>query len=220
MTELSSREVILARIITALGGSTRSTSPLTIPRDYHQVGSETPSTAELLDQLVDRLEDYRATVHRCGPGQIAATVATALAARGARRVVVPPGLEPAWTAAWQAGSGGELTRDAVDSPLAVAALDRMDGVLTGCTVAIAQTGTLVLDAAPDQGRRVITLVPDYHLVVVFAHQVVATVPDGLAQLDPSRPLTMISGPSATSDIELSRVEGVHGPRTLEVILVA
>ncbi len=112
--------------------------------------------------------------------------------------------------------GIELVGD--HPPLTPAQLDGLDGVLTGCAAAIAETGTIVLDGGSGQGRRVLSLVPDYHLVVVTAAQVVATVPEALARLDPARPQTWISGPSATSDIELDRVEGVHGPRTLEVIL--
>jgi len=109
--------------------------------------------------------------------------------------------------------------DVPDTQMSVAELDRVDGVLSGCSVAVAETGTLVLDGSPGQGRRVISLIPDYHLCVVGSAQVVADVPQAVRRLDLTRPTTMISGPSATSDIELNRVEGVHGPRTLEVILV-
>jgi L-lactate dehydrogenase complex protein LldG len=174
------------------------------------------SGGELLDLLAERLTDYQVTVRRTAPGQLGAVIAAALTERGARRVVVPPGLEcPALPA--------DVTAVA-DDGLSASALDELDGVITAAAVAIAETGTIVLDASPDQGRRAITLLPDYHLCIVRADQVVALVPEAIARLQahpahPGRPLTWISGPSATSDIELERVAGVHGPRTLEVILV-
>jgi L-lactate dehydrogenase complex protein LldG len=176
------------------------------------------SLAERLDLLADRLIDYRATVRRCAPDGLAAEIAAALTERGARKVVVPPGLDPVHLAAADA----EVTVDGQPETLGPAALDAMDAVVTGAAVAIAETGTIVLDASPAQGRRAITLVPDCHLCIVNADQVVELVPEAVARLATaaSRPLTWISGPSATSDIELERVEGVHGPRTLVVILAA
>ena len=148
---------------------------------------------------------------------LAATIAAALAERGARTVVVSADLDSSWTANLSASvlTDGLSTGD----QLSVAELDEVDGVITSCAAAIAETGTLVLDGSSGQGRRVLTLIPDYHLCVVLPDQICADVPQALARLEPTRPLTMISGPSATSDIELNRVEGVHGPRTLEVIIV-
>lgn len=138
-----------------------------------------------------------------------------LAARGSRSVVVPPGLPPHWLAAVDAT---RVHDRAASTPQE---LDGVDSVVTGCAVAVAETGTIVLDGSPDQGRRRITLVPDHHICVVrVPDQVVSSVPGALERLDPARPLTWISGPSATSDIELDRVEGVHGPRTLEVVLLS
>ncbi|WP_088286527.1 LUD domain-containing protein [Kineosporia sp. A_224] len=215
----SARDEVLRRIRTALGrtgGAAPQPSP--VPRDYRTSLGQEPGAPGLLDLLVDRLVDYKATVHRCAPDAVGATVAAALAARGARRLAAPSGLPAGWLAA----ADVETVTDGAaqdGGALPVATLDAVDGVVTGCAVAVAQTGTIVLDSSPDCGRRALTLVPDYHLIVVRADQVVGSVPEALPRLDPDRPLTWVSGPSATSDIELDRVEGVHGPRTLVVVLV-
>jgi L-lactate dehydrogenase complex protein LldG len=216
---MSARDDMLARIHTALG--TEPAAPA-VPRDYRQHGDHPRGDGALIDLLAERLEDYRAHVWRTAPDDVAATIARALAhglasaepsGNDRPRIVVPPDLPDGWLAA----ADVEVIADEhLDPP----ALDDCDGVITAATIAIAETGTIVLDGAADQGRRAITLVPDLHVCVVRADQVVATVPEGVAGLDPQRPLTWISGPSATSDIELDRVEGVHGPRTLEVVLVA
>jgi L-lactate dehydrogenase complex protein LldG len=183
-------------------------------------------TAALMNLLAERLTDYRAIVRRTTIDRLAAEVAAALTERGARRVVVPAGLNLGGLDLSELGPAnpGSLAAGVevvVDDGLDAAALDACDGAVTGAAVAIAETGTIVLDGSPDQGRRAITLVPDYHLCIVRAEQVVELVPEAVARLSGSAraPLTWISGPSATSDIELERVEGVHGPRTLEVILV-
>ena len=209
---MNAREEILGRIRTAVGGGA---APAPVARDY-RTGDQPRDLAagELLELLVDRLVDYRALVRRSTTSLVAASVVAALTERGARRVAVPEGILPAGLDRLEPGI--ELVGDA--PPLTPAQLDVLDGVLTGCAVAIAETGTIVLDGGNGQGRRILSLVPDYHLVVVTAAQVVAGVPEAVARLDPTRPQTWISGPSATSDIELDRVEGVHGPRTLEVIL--
>ena len=206
------RDEILARIRIATGDGFAPPPPA---RDYRTADHPAELDGEgLLELLVDRLVDYRALVRRSTTAMVAATVVAALTERGARRVAVPDGILPQGLDRLEPGI--ELVGD--DPPLTAAQLDELDGVLTGCAVAIAETGTIVLDAGAGQGRRALSLVPDYHLVVVTAAQVVGTVPQGVARLDPSRPQTWISGPSATSDIELDRVEGVHGPRTLEVIV--
>ena len=176
-------------------------------------GSAGAAGAGVLDLFAERAADYRATVERTTPQRLPAAIADALSARGVRRLVVPAGVPPEWLE----DSTVECLAD--DPPLSVAQLDAADGVLTGAAVAIALTGTIVLDAGADQGRRALSLLPDYHLCVVRADQIVGTVPEALARLDPHRPQTWISGPSATSDIELSRVEGVHGPRTLHILIV-
>lgn len=202
----TAREEVLARLRTALGPAPVAPA---VPRAYRQAGDVELGPEELLDRLTERLTDYRATVTRTTLAELPSVVQAVLARHGARRVVVPPGLPAGW-----------VDQPLVDHGLPVADLDAVDGVVTGCAVAVAETGTIALDASPDQGRRAVTLVPDLHVCVVLAEQVVAGVPDLVARLDPTRPLTLVSGPSATSDIELDRVEGVHGPRRLEVVLVA
>jgi L-lactate dehydrogenase complex protein LldG len=198
------RQTILDRITNALADRP---APGPIPRDYRPAGVD-PGT-DLLELLTDRLVDYRASVHRCPADAAAERIGELL---GNRSVVVPAGF-PAELLA------GVRDWRPDDPPLTVAELDASDGVLSGCALAIAETGTLVLDAGPGQGRRALTLVPDYHLAVVRAEQVVFNVPEAIERQAGSRTLTWISGPSATSDIELARVEGVHGPRTLVVLLV-
>ncbi|WP_239677510.1 LutC/YkgG family protein [Natronosporangium hydrolyticum] len=173
------------------------------------------SADEQLELLTDRLVDYRATVGRCDRAGLPDALAAVLAE--STRVVVPADLP----AGWLTSHPGEVIRDQAEQPLALPDLDAAGvRVVTGAAVAIAETGTIILDAGDHQGRRALTLVPDHHVCVVFADQVVGSVPAALRRLpDPRRPLTLISGPSATSDIELQRVEGVHGPRRLAVLLV-
>ncbi|MFI6273912.1 lactate utilization protein C [Streptomyces sp. NPDC050988] len=213
---MSSRDLILARVRRALADVPRDDTPYdqAFERGYLREHGDR-SVAETVDLLAENLADYRAQVHRCAADGLAATIAGLLAERGSTSVVVPTGLDPEWLAATDV----MRVPDRLDST--PAELDRVDSVVTACAVAIAETGTIVLDGGPDQGRRRITLVPDHHICVVrVPDQVVSSVPPGLERLDPARPLTWISGPSATSDIELDRVEGVHGPRTLEVVLVS
>jgi L-lactate dehydrogenase complex protein LldG len=195
---VNAREEVLGRVRGALAGA--SAAPA-VERSYARSG--TLAGSQLLDQFAERVEDYRADVVRCTLPEVEQRIAGLVEGRS---LVVPPGLP------WPVPDGR------VDDGLSAAELDRVDGVVTAAAVGIAVTGTVVLDHRPDQGRRAISLVPDLHLCVVRADQVVATVPEAVARLDPHRPQTWISGPSATSDIELNRVEGVHGPRRLIVLL--
>jgi len=192
---MTSKDVILGRIRAA--GATFDGA---IPRDYRR-----SFPAADLDLLVDRLVDYKAVVHRTG--DIPGTIKTIL---GTGVVIIPPGLPHDWISGMSVIPDEGLPADRIAAA---------DGVVTAAAVAIAETGTIVLDASPDQGRRIISLLPDLHICVLRPDQVVASVPEAVARLDPRRPLTWISGPSATSDIELNRVEGVHGPRNLHVILL-
>ncbi len=197
----NARTVVLARVAAALAA--RPPAP-DVPREYRRAGTLGPADVDL---FADRLRDYRAHVRFAPTDGIAEAIAEALRERGAQHVVAAPGVPATWAP--------HANRSEVDT----ATLDHADAVLTACHVAIAATGTIILDHdAPDQGVRALTLLPDYHLVVVRRDQIVADVPDAVAALTDIRTQTWISGPSATSDIELERVEGVHGPRTLEVVV--
>jgi L-lactate dehydrogenase complex protein LldG len=201
-----SRGVVLQRIRAALAAAPPPS--VVVPREYERRPLAGGGDA---DRFAETVGEYRAQVHRVDASQINPTIAGLLA--DATRVVIPADVPADWVA------GIPVTPDDPARPLTIAELDSADAVVTGCTLGIASTGTIVLDAGGTQGRRALTLVPDHHVCVVFAEQIVDTVPQAFASLEPSRPLTFISGPSATSDIELNRVEGVHGPRTLDVVLV-
>lgn len=212
----AARTEMLRRIKGALRNVPSDEEPGDVPieRAYRQAG--TANQHELVAHFAERVTEYKAVVRLVELEALPAAITSACSARGVRRLVVPIDLPAAW-----APDGIELLRD---EDLTYARLDASDGVLTGCASGIAQTGTIVLDGGSVQGRRAATLLPDYHLCVIFAEQIVDLVPEAIARLAPGvrearRPITFISGPSATSDIELNRVEGVHGPRTLEVIVV-
>ncbi|CAL9665980.1 LutC/YkgG family protein [Streptomyces sp. enrichment culture] len=213
---MSSRERILGRVRRALADVPADARPYeeVVAREYLREHGQR-SVGETVDLLAENLADYRAIVHRTDEEELPLLIMRLLAQRGPQYVLVPPSLPPEWM------SAADPTRvhdRAVSTPHE---LDRVESVVTGCAVAVAETGTIVLDGSPDQGRRRITLIPDHHICVVrVPDQVVSSVPEALERLDPARPLTWISGPSATSDIELDRVEGVHGPRTLEVVLLS
>jgi len=207
---MTARDEVLTRIRTAIAGQPPSGE---IPRAYRLVSNRLPGSDPTISLFVDRLTDYKATVHRTDAAGVVRTLTAVLAS--AASVVLAPGAPADWHDACR-----DVHVDGDPAALTAAELDGIAAVVTGCRVAIAETGTIVLDAGPDQGRRVLTLVPDHHVVVVHAEQIVMSVPESLPRLDPSRPLTFISGPSATSDIEFKRVEGVHGPRVLDVIVVS
>ena len=210
---MGTREEVLGRIRAALtnGGTTHEEA---IPRGYHRTRTQPEGTVE---RFCERVADYQAVVERVPAGGVAEAVDTALRRYSANRVAVPPALPKEWVAA--VDGSVSLVADSLEAPLSVAELDAVDAVVTGSVVGIAETGTIVLESGGLCGRRALTLVPDVHLCIVRAPDVVDDVPAAIERLKPGRPLTWISGPSATSDIELDRVEGVHGPRTLHVLLV-
>ncbi len=211
----AARDEILRRIRSALRDVPAGERPEDVPiaRAYRR--ASTATGAELVEQFAERVAEYKAVVRQVTAVDLPGAIANACAARGVRQLVVPADLPADW-----APPGVALLRD---DGLTNDQLDTSDGVLTGCALGIAQTGTIVLDGGAAQGRRAITLLPDYHLCVVRADQIVDLVPEAIAQLQGAaragQPITFISGPSATSDIELNRVEGVHGPRTLAVLIV-
>ena len=205
---MSARDEVLARIRAAVAPVAPASELASV--SYRERGQL--ATPAVLDLLADRLADYQAVVRRATTATLAATIAAALEQRGARRLVVPPGLDlplPDWA---------EVT---IDDALSAAELDSLDAVITRAAVAIADTGTIILDGSAGQGRRAISLVPDYHLCVVRVEDVVETVPEAMDRLQATAGLatTFVSGPSATADIEMTRIKGVHGPRFLDVILV-
>lgn len=215
----TAREQVLQRIQTALKAGAPVAKPSqpsndAILRDYRQ-RYEAPRE-DIINRFIERVIEYKAQVRRVEENQLATAIAEALKARSVERLVIPANLPEDWlpTTVTLLRDQGDLSYDTLDSS---------QGVLTGCALGIAQTGTIVLDHGAHQGRRAISLVPDYHLCIVHEVQVVGLVPEAIAQLETAaragRPITFISGPSATSDIELNRVEGVHGPRTLEVLVV-
>jgi L-lactate dehydrogenase complex protein LldG len=211
---MSAREEILSRVRSAIAPAAqrqqqqqqRQQQPTPIPRDYRT------ATDDGLEQFLERLAHYDATAIHATPDNLDETVGAVLNDRGVRNLVAPDGIPDGWLT---------TVNPIKDTPpLDNDALDQSDGVLTTCALAIAQTGTIVLDGGAGMGRRALALLPDYHLCVVRAEQLVGSVPEALAQLDPTRPLTFVSGPSATVDIEMVRVRGVHGPRTLDVVIVS
>ena len=212
-----SREFMLDRIRAALVDVPAAERPddASIDRPYRR--EDPRSRRELVDQFIERVREYKATVSEVAPADLPGAIAEACALRGVKQLVVPADLPSDWLS-----SGVSAIRE---PGLTNDQLEQSDGVLTACALGIAETGTIVLDCGPGQGRRAITLLPDYHLCVIREEQIVGLVPEAVAHLRssaaaPDRPITFISGPSATSDIELNRVEGVHGPRTLEVIVIS
>ncbi|MFI1213477.1 lactate utilization protein C [Streptomyces sp. NPDC020802] len=208
---MNGRDTVLRSIRGALADVPSSPSPDDVPVPR---GSRTDHAGpDVVGLFAERATDYRATVVRVPEEEAAIAVSRALARAGARSLVVPPGFPE------ELLPPGDWVRLEDVPPLTVEQLDAVDAVVTTAAVAIAVTGTVVLDSGPGQGRRVLTLLPDQHVCVVRSSQITGDVPEALARLDPLRPLTLISGPSATSDIELERVEGVHGPRTLDIVVI-
>jgi L-lactate dehydrogenase complex protein LldG len=214
----SAKETILWRVRHATSDVPENEHPEDVPVERGYRKEDDAEREEIVERFAERAAEYKATVHRVAEDELPRAIEEALKRRGVRRLVIPPYLPKSWIP-----DGIETLRDAARPRLTNEELDESDGVLTGCSLGIAQTGTIVLDSGRAQGRRALTLLPDYHLCVVREEQIVGLVPEAFAKLEETvrgegRAVTFISGPSATSDIELNRVEGVHGPRTLEVLI--
>jgi len=210
---MTSRDLILSRIADALGDVPSYERPedAAVPREYMRA-----LDVDIVERFMERISEYKTTVRRVSAAEVSVAIVEQLGSRGLRRVAAPPDFPDEWRP-----SEIELVTGALDA----LALDGIGAALTGCALAIAETGTIVLDGGSRQGRRALSLVPDYHLCLVEERQIVGTIPEAMSQIASTvrrmlRPVTFVSGPSATSDIELSRVEGVHGPRTLDVLVVA
>ncbi len=216
--KMTAREAVLSRIQTALRDVPANEQPeeISVERTFKRQSTEPRS--DIIERFVERVTEYKAVVHRIEENELPAAIATACTSHNIHRLVVPNDIPSSWVP-----EAIKVLRD-TESALSYDQLDTSDGVLTGCALGIAQTGTIVLDAGKLQGRRVLTLLPDYALCVIWEKQIVGLVPEAISHLEETvrtrrQPITFVSGPSATSDIELSRVEGVHGPRTLEVLVV-
>jgi L-lactate dehydrogenase complex protein LldG len=216
----SARQEILRRIRQATYDVPNQERPEDVPVERGYRKEDDISPEEMIEHFAENVAEYKATVRRVSEADLKEAVTQACQERGIQRLVIPPGLPEGWIP-----DGVEALRDDTGTRLTKEELDESDGVLTGCALGIAQTGTIVLDAGEGQGRRALTLLPDYHLCVMREEQIVGLVPEAFAWLADAvkregRAVTFISGPSATSDIELERVEGVHGPRTLEVLIAS
>ena len=215
----TAKQTILSRIRHATRDVPRDERPEDVPVERGYRTEDGSARPEIVARFTETVAEYEATIHRVNEEDLPGAISAALERRGVGRLVVPADLPEDWRP-----QDVELLEDGSEDPLDNDALDGSDGVLTGCALGIAQTGTIVLDSGAAQGRRAITLLPDYHLCVVREEQIVGLVPEAIERLgdaveNEGRAVTFISGPSATSDIELNRVEGVHGPRALEVLIV-
>ncbi|MBL1073552.1 LUD domain-containing protein [Nocardia sp. 2] len=216
---MTARETVLARVREALADLPADRRTTTVPREYlrHAPGLDPHDHDAVVSLFIERLKHYGAQSHRVHAAALPDTIAAALRGRDAHSVIAPAGVPASWLAGWAAEPGNRVLSD--DPQLSPAELDAVDAVVTGCAAAVADSGTVVLDGGPGQGRRAPTLVPDCHICVVRAEQIASSIPEIIGLLDPQQPHTWFSGPSATVDIEMIRVQGVHGPRRLVVVIV-